>query len=53
MAIKAYSQAVMYYITGDEVYRANAMMIIRIWEQMDPAKYVVLYRCAYSRRSTS
>jgi large repetitive protein len=39
-SIKAYAQAVMYYITGDEVYRANAMMIIRIWEQMDPAKYV-------------
>ena len=37
-AIKAYSQAMMYYITGDEVYRANGMMIIRIWEKMDPAK---------------
>src|SRR5665647_1666388 len=30
----------MYYITGDEVYRINAMHIIRIWSQMDPTKYV-------------
>ncbi len=37
--LKAYTQALMYYITGDETYRANAMHIIRIWEQMDPAKY--------------
>jgi hypothetical protein len=37
--LKAYTQALMYYITGDDIYRANAMMLIRIWEHMDPAKY--------------
>ncbi len=37
--LKVYTQALMYYFTGDETYRANAMHIIRIWEQMDPAKY--------------
>ena len=37
--LKAYTQTLMYYITGDEVYRENAMHIIRIWSQMDPSKY--------------
>lgn len=36
---KAYKQALMYYLTGDLVYRANAMNIIRVWSQMDPNKY--------------
>lgn len=38
--LKAYTQALMYYISGDETYRANAMHIIRIWSQMNPAKFV-------------
>lgn len=37
--LKAYTQALLYYITGDETYRGNALHIIRIWSQMDPAKY--------------
>ncbi|MFD5318851.1 putative Ig domain-containing protein [Streptomyces sp. NPDC127098] len=37
--LKAYTQAVMYVLTGKEVHRANALGILRIWAQMDPAKY--------------
>ncbi|WP_261305048.1 OmpL47-type beta-barrel domain-containing protein [Paenibacillus andongensis] len=38
-SLKAYTQALMYYITGDETYRANALHIIRLWSQMDPGQY--------------
>jgi hypothetical protein len=34
-----FTQAVLYYVTGDETYRANAMRIIRLYELMDPAQY--------------
>ncbi|UXY24203.1 putative Ig domain-containing protein [Streptomyces cynarae] len=37
--LKSYTQAILYVLTGEEVYRKNALDIIRIWEQMDPAKY--------------
>ncbi|HWD77518.1 MAG TPA: hypothetical protein VG497_01500, partial [Kribbella sp.] len=37
--LKSYTQAVLFVLTGEEVYRKNALDIIRIWEQLDPAKY--------------
>ncbi|HWT77065.1 MAG TPA: putative Ig domain-containing protein, partial [Mobilitalea sp.] len=43
--IRAYTQALMYYITGDEAYRSNAMHIIRIWSHMDPTKYARFTDC--------
>jgi hypothetical protein len=36
---KACRQALMYYFTGDAVYRANALKIIRVWSQMNPGKF--------------
>ncbi|MEO7576087.1 MAG: hypothetical protein ABIT83_00585, partial [Massilia sp.] len=35
----AYTQAILYYVTGDETYRNNAMRVIRLYAQMDPARY--------------
>lgn len=35
---RAQTQALMYFFTGDDVYRANALRIIRVWASMDPAK---------------
>ncbi|MFC4138553.1 MULTISPECIES: hypothetical protein [unclassified Microbacterium] len=37
--LKAYTQAVMHVLTGKQIYRANALAIIRNWEQMDPTRF--------------
>lgn len=39
-ALTAYTQAILYYVTGDNVYRKNAISIFRRYQTLDPAKYV-------------
>lgn len=38
-SIGALTQSLMYALTGDEVYRANALHVLRSWSGLDPAKY--------------
>jgi hypothetical protein len=38
-SIGAMTQALMYVVTGEEVYRANALHVLRTWSSMDPDKY--------------
>jgi hypothetical protein len=38
-SIGAMTQALMYLVTGEEVYRANALHVIRTWSSLDPARY--------------
>lgn len=38
-SIGAMTQALMYLVTGDERYRANALHVIRTWSSLDPARY--------------
>lgn len=42
---RAKLQTLMYIFTGEEVYRANAMNIVRVWSHMDPAKYKAYPEC--------
>ncbi len=35
----AYAQALMYFFTGDEAYRRNALRIMKVWSKMNPSKY--------------
>lgn len=42
---KAFHQALMHFFTGDEVYRANAMNIVRVWSKMDRNKYKAWPEC--------
>lgn len=35
----AYQQALMYFFTGDNTYRSNALHCIRVWSKMDTSKF--------------
>ncbi|MGI5149437.1 hypothetical protein ACQEVC_24320 [Plantactinospora sp. CA-294935] len=38
-SIGAMTQALLYLVTGDEVYRANALHVVRTWSSLDPTRY--------------
>ncbi|GAA3091935.1 hypothetical protein JOF29_006925 [Kribbella aluminosa] len=39
-AFRAYTQAILYFLNGNPVYRENSLKLIRIWAHMDPNGYV-------------
>lgn len=38
-SLTAYTQALLYYVTGDNCYRKNALEVLRAWSGLDPEKY--------------
>lgn len=38
-SFKAYTSAVMYYLTGEDCYRYNAIRLIRIWSNLNPDEF--------------
>ncbi|WP_156760453.1 alginate lyase family protein [Microbacterium karelineae] len=38
-SIGAMTQALLYYVTGDEQHRANALHVLRTWSSLDPDQY--------------
>lgn len=38
-SFKAYTQSILYYLTGDSTYRYNAIRLIRIWSNLDAEKF--------------
>lgn len=38
-ALTAYTQAILYYVTGENSYRKNALDILRAWSRLDIKKY--------------
>jgi hypothetical protein len=38
-ALTAYTQAILYYVNGDNIYRKNCMEIIRQYEKLNPDSY--------------
>lgn len=38
-SFKAYTSAIMYYLTGQDCYRYNAIRLVRIWSNLNPEEF--------------